>query len=92
MSVSSASAAEAAGGMEKEKAAGVREMCEVRESSILAFLDWMDDEWGGGGRVGDTVPGVHGWLVEEMGLGEVDRDRIVARLGEGVGRGGSLRV
>ncbi len=73
--------------MEKEKIAGVCEMCEVRESSILAFLDWMDEEWGGGGRVGDTVPGVHGWLVGEMGFGKGVLDRFVASLGEG-----SLRV
>ena len=67
--------------MEKDKIAGVREMCEVHESSILAFLDWIDEKWGGRGRMGDTVPGVHGWLVGQMGFEEGDRDRIVARLG-----------
>ncbi len=39
ISVSSASAAEATRGIKKEKAAGLQEMCEVHESSKLAFPD-----------------------------------------------------
>lgn len=79
---------------EKTKAGGLRELCEVRESSILAFLDWMDEEWGGaceGGRSvggeerhddeeGETAPGVRGWLIDEMGFEDGDLDRIVERL------------
>ena len=30
----------------KDASKGLLELCEVRESSILAFLDWMDEEWG----------------------------------------------
>lgn len=79
---------------EETKAGGLRELCEVRESSILAFLDWMDEEWGGacgGGRSvggeerhddeeGETAPGVRGWLIDEMGFEDGDLDRIVERL------------
>ena len=82
-SISSARAAEAAEGTEKEKTAAMREICEVRESSILAFLDWMDEKWGDGGHAEDTVPGVHGWLAGEMGFADADADKIIARLGGG---------
>lgn len=74
------------------KAGGLRELCEVRESSILAFLDWMDEEWGSaceGGRSvegeeqhegEETASGVRGWLIDEMGFESGDLDRIVERL------------
>ena len=78
------------------KAGGLRELCEVRESSILAFLDWMDEEWGSacerGRSVGgkeqreeeeeeeETAPGVRGWLIDEMMFEDGDLDRIVERL------------
>ena len=74
------------------KAGGLRELCEVRESSILAFLDWMDEEWGiaceGGRSVEgeephekeETASGVRGWLIDEMGFEDSDLDRIVERL------------
>ena len=80
---------------EETKAGGLRELCEVRESSILAFLDWMDEEWGsaceGGRSVGgeeqhdeeeekETASGVRGWLIDEMGFDDGNLDRIVERL------------
>ena len=60
---------------------GVRELCETRETSILGFLDWMDEKWGAAGHQGDTCPGVHGWFIKEMGFEESDRHKIEARLG-----------
>lgn len=60
---------------------GVLEMCETRETSILGFLDWMDETWGDAGNQGDTCPGVHGWFIKEMGFEKSDRDKIEARLG-----------
>ena len=70
-------------GMEKRLAEpGVLEMCETRETSILGFLDWMDETWGGdAGNQRDTCPGVHGWFIKEMGFENSDRDKIEARLG-----------
>lgn len=60
---------------------GVLEMCETRETSILGFLDWMDEKWGDVGNQGHTCPGVHGWFIKEMGFEDSDRDKIEARLG-----------
>ncbi|KAA6410174.1 MAG: hypothetical protein FRX48_05595 [Lasallia pustulata] len=78
MSVENAAGA----GMEKGLAGpGVLEMCETRETSILGFLDWMDEKWGDVGNQGHTCPGVHGWFIKEMGFEDSDRDKIEARLG-----------
>ena len=84
-----------AGEKKTDKARGFRELCEVRESSILSFLDWMDEEWGGGRSSSSArcESGVRGWLIDEKGFEDGDLDRIVERLRLGVrgGKGGMRR-
>lgn len=67
---------------------GVLEMCETWDTTILGFLDWMDERWGDvageqkSGKEDDVeiFPGVHGWLVKEMGFEEDDLERIRSNL------------
>ena len=60
---------------------GVLEKCETRETTMLQFLDWMDERWGDAGRQCDTCPGVYGWFIKEMGFDKSDCDKIKASLG-----------
>lgn len=68
---------------------GMLEMCETRPTSILGFLDWMDERWGdvaGEQRPEkqddvEVFPGVHGWLIKEMGFAKDDLERIRSNLG-----------
>jgi hypothetical protein len=66
---------------------GVLEMCETWGTTILGFLDWMDERWGdvaGEGREGKEdgiYPGVYGWLIKEMGFEEGDLEKIRSNLG-----------
>jgi len=55
---------------------GVLEMCEIWDTTILGFLDWMDERWGdvaGEQKCGqkddvEIFPGVLGWLIKENGF------------------------
>ncbi|KIM96517.1 hypothetical protein OIDMADRAFT_20830 [Oidiodendron maius Zn] len=58
-------------GMSEEdalKAPGFEELCGAKGQIILAFLDWMDEKWGAGGKASASAeyPGVEGYLTEEL--------------------------
>lgn len=57
---------------------GVEQMCGVTGQSILAVLDWMNEEWGKG--EGGKYPGVDGYLKKELNLTEEEVGKLRSSL------------
>jgi protein tyrosine/serine phosphatase len=67
---------------------GFAEMCGVKGQTILAFLQWMNREWGTAEGKADTThgngrySGVSGYLIEELDFTVDDLEKIRGNLGQ----------
>jgi protein tyrosine/serine phosphatase len=61
---------------------GISEMCGVTRHTILAFLQWMNERWGGDRTFSGTSKyfGVEGYLRDELGLKAEDVEKIRSNL------------
>jgi hypothetical protein len=58
---------------------GFEECCSVKGPTIIAVLNWMGEKWGDEAQESDSkvlYPGVHGYLIKELGFSREDLRQI----------------
>jgi protein tyrosine/serine phosphatase len=66
---------------EKFQEPGMEQLCGVRGPTIVAVLEWMGEKWGAAGK--GSYPGVEGYLIQELGFGSEDIEKIKKNLAAG---------